>query len=89
MLPTQRSQIDVPTMGSSHFLKTQSLLPVTLNDIKEVNPHLIPRISNTTSDKEIDVSTMRHVNNLKLADPTFNVPKKGDLFLGADVIKDS
>ena len=31
---------------------------------------------------------MRHVNNLSLADPIFNVPYKVDLLLGADVIED-
>ena len=75
-------------MGSSHFQKTRGLLPVKLNDTIEVNLHLIPKISNTIPDKEIDVSTMRHVNNLNLADPTSNVPNKVDLLLGADVIED-
>ena len=37
MLPTQRSQINVSTMGSSHFHKTRGLLPVKLNDTIEVN----------------------------------------------------
>ena len=32
---------------------------------------------------------MRHVNNLILADPIFNVPKKVDLLLGADVIENN
>ena len=88
MLPTQRSQINVSTMGSSHFQKTRGLLPVKLNDTIEVNLHLIPKISNTIPDKEIDVSTIRHVNNLNLADPIFNVPNKVDVLLGADVIED-
>ena len=71
MLPAQCSQINVSTMGSSHYQKTRGLLPVKLNDIIEVILHLIPEISNTIPDKEIDVSTMRHVNNLNLADPLF------------------
>ena len=75
-------------MGSSYFQKTRGLLPVKLNDNIEVNLHVIPKISNTISDKEIDVSTICHVNNLNLADPTFNVPNKVDLLLGADVIED-
>ena len=88
MLPTQRSQINISTMGSFHFQKTRGLSPVKLNDTLEINLHLITKISNTIPDKEIDVSTMRHVNNLNLADPTFNVPNKVDLLLGADVIED-
>ena len=59
-----------------------------LNDTIEVNPHLIPKTSNTIHNNEIDVSTMRHVNNFNLADPTFNVPRNVDLLLGADVIED-
>ena len=75
-------------MGYSHYQKTRGLLPVKLDDTIEVNLHLIPKISNTIPDKEIDVSTMRHVINLSLADPTFNVPNKVDLLQGADDIKD-
>ena len=52
MLPTQRSQINISTMGSSHFQKTRGLLPVKLNDTIEVNLHLIPKISNTIPDKK-------------------------------------
>ena len=60
-----------------------------LNDTIGVNLDLTPKISNTIPYKEIDVSTTRHVNNLNLADPTFNVPNRVDLLLGADVIKDT
>ena len=63
MLPTQGSQTSLSTMGSSHFQKTRGLLPVKLDDTIEVNHHLKPKISNSNPDKEIDVSTMRHVNN--------------------------
>ena len=59
-----------------------------LNDTIEVNLHLIPNFSKTVPDKEIDISTMRHVNKLNLADPAFNVSNKVDLLLGADVIED-
>ena len=40
----------------------------------EVNLHLESKLSKTIRDKEIDVSTMRHVDNFNLADSTFNVP---------------
>ena len=88
MLPTQRCQINVSTMCSSFFQETRGLLPVTFNNTIEVNLHLIPKISNTIPDKGIHVSTVRHVNNLNKADPTFSVPNKVDLLLGADVIED-
>ena len=68
--------------------ETRGLLPVTFNNTIEVNLHLIPKISNTIPDKGIHVSTVRHVNNLNKADPTFSVPNKVDLLLGADVIED-
>ena len=45
MLPTPRSQINVSTMGSSHYYKTRGLSPVNLNDTIEVILHLIPKIS--------------------------------------------
>ena len=55
-----------------------------LNGTIEVILHLIPKYSNTIPDKEFDVSTMRHVNNLNFADPTYNVLKILELLLGAD-----
>ena len=60
-----------------------------LNDTVYVNLHVTPKSSNTIPLKEVDVSTMRHVRNLNLADPTFNNPNEHDLFLGADVIENT
>ena len=88
MVPTQLSQMNVCTMGSSHFQKTRSILPVKLNYTIEGNLHLIPKISKTISIEEIDVSTTCHVNNINLSDPTFNVPNKVDLLLGADALEE-
>ena len=82
MLPTQWIQINVSTMGSFHFQKTRGFLPLKLNDTIEENLHLKTRSSNTIPYNEIDVSTMRHVNSLNLADPTFNVLNKVDLLIG-------
>ena len=36
----------------------------------------------------VDISQMRHVDHLKLADPNFSVPGKIDILLGADIIED-
>ena len=38
--------------------------------------------------REIDISQMRHINHLNLADPSFNIPRKVDVLLGADVVEE-
>ena len=45
-------------------------------------------MTNEIPTKPIDVSQLRHVNHLQLADSTFNVPGEIDIFLGADVLED-
>ena len=64
---------------------TRCSLSVMLNDTVEGNFHFMPEHPSTIPDKEIGVSTKRHVNNLNLPDHTLNVPNKVDLLLGADV----
>ena len=59
-----------------------------LNDVVETNLHVIPKITNEIPTKPINVSQLRHVNHLQLADPTFNVPCKTDILLGADVLEE-
>ena len=59
-----------------------------LNDVLDINLHVIPKITNAIPSQEIDVSQLRHIHNLQLADPQFNVPGKIDILLGADVIED-
>ena len=59
-----------------------------LNDVLDVNLHVIPKIANAIPSQEIDVSQLRHIHNLQLADPQFNVPGKIDILLGADFLDD-
>ena len=88
MQPTHRSQASVSTMDSFQFQKSRSLLLLKLNDTKEGNLHLVPKISNTILDKETDLSSMRHVSNLNLAAPLFNGLIKVYFLLVAYVIED-
>ena len=55
-----------------------------LNNVVETNLHVIPKTKNEIPTKPIDVSQLRHVIHLQLADPTFNVRGKIDLLLGAE-----
>ena len=59
-----------------------------LNAVVETNLHVTLKITNEISTEPIDVSQLRHVNHLQLADPTFNVPGKLDILLGADVLEE-
>ena len=58
-----------------------------LNDVVDTNLHVILNFTNEIPTKPIDASQLRHVNRLQLAEPTFNVPGKIDIFLGADVLE--
>ena len=64
------------------------VLPTRLNQTVDTSLHFILKIRNTLPVKHIDISLLKYVNTLPLADPTFNVPGKIDIVLGADVLED-
>ena len=88
MVNIQKGQATITTLGSGQQQKTKGLLSTALNDDVKVNLHVIPRITGCMPSSKIDKSQMRHVDNLPLADPTFNVPGHIDVLLGSDVIED-
>ena len=88
MLKLKKGQVTVTTLGASSTEKTKGILSTKLNDTVPVNLHVIPRITNQVPTSKVDISQMRQIRNLKLADPTFNTPGKIDVLLGADVLED-
>ena len=88
MLRIQRSKTTISTLGSTKSQKALGFMSAKLNDVLDINLHVIPKITNAIPSQEIDVSQLRHIHNLQLADPQFNVPGKIDILLGADVIED-
>ena len=64
-------------------------LPTRLNQTIDTSLHIIPKITNTSPVKQIDISQLKFVKTLPLADPTFNIPGKIDLLLGADVLEEN
>ena len=88
MLPIEKTQIPIAALGASKTQKTLGLIAMKLNDVFETNLHVIPKITNEIPTKPIDVSQLRHVNHLQLADPTFIVPGRIDFLLGADVLEE-
>ena len=53
-----------------------------------VNLHIRPSITNKMSTSNVDISHIRNIRNLKVADPAFNTPGKFDVPLGAYVRED-
>ena len=49
--------------------------------------HVIPKITKGIRTQPIDITQLRHINSLHLADPSFNLPGKMDSLLGADVLE--
>ena len=88
MLSTRSNQAPIMTLDSTQTQKTCGILSTTINDTVDVNLHLISKITNVIPSREIDISQMRHINHLNLADPSFNIPSKVDVLLGADVVEE-
>ena len=88
MLSTRNNQATITTLGSAQTQKTCGILSTTINDTVDVNLHLISKITNVIPSREIDISQMRHINHLNLADSSFNIPSKVDVLLGADVVEE-
>ena len=49
---------------------------------------ILPKITNHNPSHKIDISQMRHIRNLNMADPQFNLPSTFDVLLGADLIEE-
>ena len=60
-----------------------------INDTVETILHVIPKITSEIPTQSIDVTQLRHVNNLFLADPWFDAPGSIDILLGADVLEEA
>ena len=88
MLPIEKIQIPIAALGAANTLKTLGLIAMKLNDVVETNLHVIPKITYEIPTNPIDVSQLRHVNHLQLADPTFSVPGEIGLLLGADMLEE-
>ena len=88
MLKVQKTPSTIITLGASSSQKTCGVLPTTIAGSIDVNFHVIPKITRSLPNAIVDISQMRHVDHLKLADPNFSVPGKIDMLLGADIIED-
>ena len=87
-LKVQKTPSTIITLGASSSQKTCGVLPATIAGSIDVNFHVIPKITGSLPNAIVDISQMRHVDHLKLADPNFSVPGKIDMLLGADIIED-
>ena len=87
ILPIEKVQTPIAALGAARTQKTLGLNAMKLNNVVVSNLHVIPNIRNEIPTKPIEVSQLRHVNYLQLADPTFNVPGKIDILLGTDVLE--
>ena len=88
MLKVIRTQTPISPLGAAKAQKTLGILPTRINQAIDTSLHIIPKITNILPVKPIDISQLKYVKTLPLADPTFNVPGKIDILLGADVLED-
>ena len=64
------------------------MVVIKTNDAVETKLHVNPKTTNEVLSQPIDVTQVRHVNNLHFADPESNVPDKTDTLLGGDVLEE-
>ena len=88
MLPIEKVQTQIAAIGAAKTQKTLALIAMKLNKVVEINLYVIPKFTNAIPTKSLDVSLLRHVNHLQLADRKFNVPGKIDILLGADLLEE-
>ena len=68
MLSTRSNQATITTLVPTQTQKTCGILSTTINDAVGVTLHLISKITNVIPSRETDISQMRHINHLILAD---------------------
>ena len=88
ILPIEKTQTPIAALGAAKTRKTLGFIAMKLNYVIGAILHVIPKITNEIPTKPIDISLLRDVNHLQLADPTFKVPGKIDILLGADVLEE-
>ena len=88
MLEIVRTQTPISPLGAAKAQKTLGVLPTRLNQTVDTSLHISPNLRNTLPVKHIDISQLKYVISLPLADPTFNVAGKIDILLGTDVLED-
>ena len=87
-LMIQKSHVLINTQGATQVQSPKGLIVAEINGLICVNLHKIPRITGCMPSHHVDVSQMRHIPNVNLADPTFNLPGKIDVVLGADILEE-
>ena len=88
MLSMKKTSTTLTPLGAGTTQRVNQLLATKLNDSIDVNMFILPKITNHIPSHEIDISQMRHIRNLNMADPQFNVPSTIDVLLGADVVEE-
>ena len=88
-LMIQKSHVLVNTLCATQVQSPKGLMVAEINGPICVNLHIIPRITGRMPSHYVDVSQKRHIPNVKLADPTFNIPGKSDVFLGAYFLEET
>ena len=88
MLPTKKTSTTLTPLGAGTTQRVNQLLVTNLNDSIDVKLCILPKITNHNPSHNTDIQHMRHIRNLNMVDPQFNVPSTIDGWLGADVIEE-
>ena len=85
--PTRKlKQTPISPLGAAEAQKTLVVLPTCLNQTVDTSLHIFPKITNTLPVNHTDISQLKYVKTLLLADPTFKIPVKTGILLGVDVL---
>ena len=75
-------------LGAGTTQSVNQLLATKLNDSIDVDLFILPKNTNHVLSHKVDISQMRHIRNLNMADPHFNVHSTIDVLVGGDVIEE-
>ena len=88
MLPIKETSTTLTPHVADTTQRVNQLLATKISDSIDVNLFIVSKITNHIPSHKIDISQVRHIRNLNMADPQFNVPTTIDVLLAADVIEE-
>lgn len=92
MLNRSRSQVNITTFANSSTSPVCGKSTVTFMPCGKQSPSfcldtlIVPHITGKTPQLPVAAGHWKHIKDLKLADPTYNLPGSIDVLLGADII---
>ena len=88
-LPTKKQQVRIFGLGAKGVLQHRGTTDVFITPVRwagiPVSPFVMSKLTDILPSCKVSTSSFEHLPNLKLADPTFNIPSGIDMLIGAEL----